>query len=173
MKSANTFIIFVFIVFSILLTSCSSSLKTNQNIDFGVSSQPDKVLYNMFPASIEGMKQFIINPSAEGKKLIIEFYAGKEQLVDCNRHRLSGDFLEKQVEGFGVSYYLFEGSGAVFSTKMGCPDYEKQIEFIASSSIRVIHNEKTPLVLYVPEGLEIRYSIWENTGSEQKALKQE
>lgn len=165
--------IFVFIVFSILLTSCSSSLKTNQNIDFGVSSQPDKILYNMFPASIEGMKQFIINPSAEGKKLIIEFYAGKEQLVDCNRHRLSGDFLEKQVEGFGVSYYLFEGSGAVFSTKMGCPDYEKQIEFIASSSIRVIHNEKIPLVLYVPEGLEIRYSIWENTGSEQKALKQE
>ena len=130
MKSANTFIIFVFIVFSILLTSCSSSLKTNQNIDFGVSSQPDKVLYNMFPASIEGMKQFIINPSAEGKKLIIEFYAGKEQLVDCNRHRLSGDFLEKQVEGFGVSYYLFEGSGAVFSTKMGCPDYEKQLRFL-------------------------------------------
>lgn len=173
MKSANTLIIFVFTVFSILISSCSSSLKTNQNLDFGVSSQPDKALYNMFPASIEGMKQFIINPSAEGKELIIEFYAGKEQLVDCNRHRLSGDFLEKQVEGFGISYYLFEGSGAVFSTKMACPDYEKQIEFIASSNIRVIHNEKIPLVLYVPEGLEVRYSIWENTGGDYKALKQE
>ena len=63
MKSANTVVIFVVIVFSVLLTSCSSSLKTNQNIDFGVSSQPDKVLYNMFPAAIEGMNQFIINPN--------------------------------------------------------------------------------------------------------------
>jgi len=50
------------------------------------------------------------------------------------------------------------------STKMACPpDEQPKQTFVAvrSQQALVRYNSKLPLVVYVPEGFEVRYRVWQ------------
>ena len=43
---------------------------------------------------------------------------------------------------------------------MACPDDEKHLEFVKSTTKMVPYNSKLPIVIYIQDGFQIKYSIW-------------
>ncbi len=124
---------------------------------------------SMFPKAKQGYKQWIIDLKKSGfeEKLKIEFYVGKIQAVDkCNSFFLAGNLKEVELQGWGYSYYEFTTNGAIAGTKMGCIDNAKVKKFIKSESIMARYNSRLPIVIYVPEGYELRYKIWSASENE-------
>jgi ecotin len=91
--------------------------------------------------------------------------------IDCNEHFYSGQLAQKKLEGRNYNYYLYEGDGKVFSTLMGCPGVEKRRVFVRTTTVTVPYNSRLPVVIYVPEQLEIRYKIWSRIEREYRAAK--
>lgn len=137
--------------------NATSSVNNNENIS--------DILKQM-PAPKKGYKRMVISvpakkDAAEERNYKIEIIPGKQMKVDCNEHGLIGELTEKDLEGWGYTYYEFTGSGDVFSTKMGCPDNTLHDEFVSGKTQIVAYNSNMPLVVYIPESLQVRYKIWE------------
>ena len=81
-------------------------------------------------------------------------------MVDCNKHFISGKINDSIVDGWGYSYYTIESNGLIASTQMGCPDLTKTKKFISMESKMIRYNSKLPIVIYLPEGMEVKYRIW-------------
>lgn len=94
--------------------------------------------------------------------LKIELLAGKVQEVDCNATHYTGLLTEKTLEGWGYNYYELSDLTGPISTKMACPDEDKSLQFVPvlSSGSLLQYNSRLPVVVYLPEGLELRWRIW-------------
>lgn len=94
--------------------------------------------------------------------LKIELLAGKVQEVDCNAMHYTGQLTEKTLEGWGYNYYELSDLTGPISTKMACPDEEKSLQFVPvlSSGSLLQYNSRLPVVVYLPEGLELRWRTW-------------
>ena len=116
----------------------------------------------MFPAPKHGFKQvFIKVPTKKNENNYkVEILVGKTEMVDCNRHFMGGTIEEKNLDGWGYTYYVAETNGNVGSTMMACPDGKLTKQFIHLESMTVNYNSRLPIVIYVPEGLEVNYKIW-------------
>lgn len=114
-----------------------------------------------FPAASEGMVRHVIElpKKSDESKLKVEIIPGKMMLVDCNHHTLLGKLVEKDLKGWGYTYYEFASDGKTMSTLMGCnvPDVNK---FISAEGLLVRYNSKLPIVIYAPVGYDIKYRIW-------------
>lgn len=100
----------------------------------------------------------------------VELVPGKTMEVDCNRHRLGGEFIEEVVSGWGYTYYIFKSNGEVASTMMACPG-PKQEKFVSGETLMVRYNSRLPLVVYLPKGMDLKYKIW-SVSEELSAEKQ-
>ncbi len=116
----------------------------------------------MFPAAKEGFKQVYIKvPSKKNESnLKVEVFVGKTIMADCNRHFMGGSINEANLDGWGYTYYEVESDGNVASTRMACPDNKQTKQFVHMESLMLRYNSKLPIVIYVPEGLEVNYRIW-------------
>ncbi|WP_295939055.1 ecotin family protein [uncultured Alistipes sp.] len=114
-----------------------------------------------FPAAKEGMVRHVIYVDKKSDESLfkVEIIPGKVMSVDNNRHILSGKIEEKNVEGWGYTYYEFTTNGQVASTLMASigPKVDK---FVSSRPIMVSYNSKMPVVVYAPEGYDIQHRIW-------------
>lgn len=133
-----------------------------------------KVDPSIFPTPEKGYKQYIIEvPHSDldsSKK--IEFKVGKWMEVDgCNYFNLNGSLQEHDLEGWGYTYFKFETNGEVASTMMGCPDAPKRNLFVSAKPQLTRYNGKMPIIIYAPEGYEVRYSIYTTDGDEYKAME--
>lgn len=98
----------------------------------------------------------------------VELIFGKMMEVDCNRHFLSGQLKRKVAQGWGYDYFVLGKIGGPASTMMACPpDEPKKNTFVRVSPGRdeaqngwQRYNPKLPIVIYVPDGIEVRYRIW-------------
>lgn len=92
----------------------------------------------------------------------VELVIGKNMMTDsCNRYFLGGKIEEKDLKGWGYSYYVVESSGQAASTMMGCHDKKTQEKFVAISTESLTrYNSKLPIVVYVPKGMIVKYRIW-------------
>lgn len=126
---------------------------------------------SMFPKPEQGFKQiYIAVPSAPNEEdLKIEVFAGKAQAVDCNRYSMQGTVTEENLEGWGYTYYKIQSNGQMVGTLMGCPDQKKTVRFIYMSPQLIRYNSKLPVVLYVPQDIEVRYRIWRADKTMRKA----
>lgn len=93
----------------------------------------------------------------------VELLIGQQKEVDCNLHRMSGDLQEKDLQGWGYTYFRLEKVGPMISTRMACSPKEKH----HSSFIPVVgngyllrYNSKLPIVVYVPQGFTVKYRLW-------------
>lgn len=128
---------------------------------FAQNNKPADV--KMFPDAKEGYKMVYIKlPSKKNEEnLKVEVFVGKNMEVDkCNRHLLNGILNKENLEGWGYSYLTVTSNGEVSSTLMACPDAKKENKFITMIPRTLDYNSKLPLVIYVPEGLEVKYRIW-------------
>lgn len=127
----------------------------------------------MFPSINGYIKQaiFLENLPLE-KNYKVEFYATKKAEVDnCNKHYLLGDFEMKTMDGWGYFYYVFKSNSELISTKMGCMDAAKMITDVPSGKTELIrYTSIMPLIVYAPEGIDIKYRIWKVDPKENKAI---
>lgn len=121
---------------------------------------PQKQL-EAFPAAKEGMVRHVIFLKKQKDESLykVEIIPGKTMSVDCNQHRLMGKLEEKDLQGWGYTYFDFTTNGQVTSTMMMCnkPNTDK---FVSSETQIIRYNSKLPIVVYAPEGYEIQYRIW-------------
>ncbi|AGZ35450.1 ecotin [Pseudomonas sp. SWI6] len=126
-----------------------------------------------YPKAEKGFTRQVIHLPAQADESAhtLEILAGKTLQVDCNRQRLAGSLEEKTLQGWGYSYYRLEKVGGPVSTLMACPDGKKTEAFVpvVGEGFMVRYNSKLPVVVYVPEGVEVRYRVWSASQDVQKA----
>lgn len=143
------------LVFAFLLVSTTSVLLAQKNANVAKEIE-------MFPAPKQGYKQvFIKVPSKKNEaNFKVEVFVGKTQMVDCNRHFMSGTIEEVNLDGWGYTYYVAETNGQIGGTLMACPDGKLTKQFIHLESVTLRYNSRLPIVIYVPEDMEVNYKIW-------------
>ncbi len=143
---------FIITVMAIALFSVGA-LAQNQTIEKEIG---------MFPAPKEGYKQVYIKVPAKKNEadFKVEVFVGKTIMVDCNRHFMGGTIEDVNLDGWGYTYYVVESDGNVASTRMACPTNKQTKEFVHMESKLIRYNSRLPIVIYVPDGLEVNYKIW-------------
>ena len=118
-----------------------------------------------YPPAEPGMQRLVFRAPAieqeDARK--VEVLAGKVLEVDCNKVALGGALRKEVAQGWGFPYYVLEVSDRAASTLMACPpDEPKTREFVAvgGEGFLLRYNSKLPVVVYAPEGFEVRYRIW-------------
>ena len=117
-----------------------------------------------YPAAAAGMKRIVIHLDAQADEYAwkIELSVGKVMETDGVNHIGGGaKIAEKTVDGWGYTY--FEATqAAMMSTLIGVPPGTPKVtRFVTMAGTGPVrYNSRLPLVVYVPEGLEVRYRLW-------------
>lgn len=119
-----------------------------------------------YPESLEGYDRYVLflpeikNSQKERK---VEIIPGVTTEVDCNKHGLSGMFVEKNIDGWGYSYLIFESDGGVYSTLMACLDDTKRTEVVTGATHLMDYNSRLPVVVFIPkkDNFSVQYRVWE------------
>ena len=105
--------------------------------------------------------------------LKVELIAGKTiPIQGKNQHHFAGKIQAENVSGWGFTQYRVSQLGALVSTRMAVdPDAPMVEQFIslAGEPFLIRYNSKIPVVIYAPEGVEVRYRIWNAQAQYQKA----
>lgn len=138
-----------------IVAACNSQKSTSE-------TAKEALILKDFP-EIEGFKPQLLSlkSTSESELLKVELIAGKTMEVDdCNTYGLQGEFEQKQVDATGASYYVFNSTGEVIQTLMACPDNKMHTEFVSGQSVMADYDSAQPLVVYVPDGIELKHHIW-------------
>ncbi|MCK9516756.1 MAG: ecotin family protein [Ottowia sp.] len=116
-----------------------------------------------FPPAEPGYRRHVIvlPPRNDEDQRRVELTGGKVMPVDCNVHGMDGQFNQQDVQGWGYTYWTLESEQQVRSTMMMCPDNRKHDAFVQTESVLIRYNSRLPVVVFVPEGLSLRWRIWE------------
>ena len=129
-----------------------------------------------FPPAGEGMVRYVLQlPEQEDESaFMVELIAGKTIEVDeGNRYFFSGTIKKETISGWGFPRYNVSKLGPMAGTLMAIdPNAPKVSRFIAlgGEPYLIRYNSRLPIVVYAPEGVEIRYRIW-STSPETKAFE--
>lgn len=128
-----------------------------------------------FPPPGDGMDRYVIQlphkERGEDNDFRVELIVGKEMLTDgVNLVRLGGTIEAKVLKGWGFTYYEVAEFGPAMSTLMGVQPGTPQVkQFISVPSKTINYNSRVPLVIYVPDGAQVRYRIWQASESTETA----
>ncbi|MDH3585005.1 MAG: ecotin family protein [Phycisphaerae bacterium] len=128
-----------------------------------------------FPAAGKGMTRHVIllphKERGEEDDFRIELIVGKQMLTDgVNRVMLSGTIQAKPLKGWGFTYYEVGKFGPAASTLIGVPPGTPKVQkFVTIPSTTIRYNSRIPLVVYVPQGAEVRYRLWQAAKTTQVA----
>jgi ecotin len=129
-----------------------------------------------FPPAAAGMIRYVL-PLPEEKNedsLKVELLVGQTVKVDAaNHYFFGGDLKTETIEGWGFDYIILRKLGPLAGTLMAVDPAAPKVEkFVAvGGEPRLLrYNSRLPLVVYVPEGVEVRYRIWRPEG-EWKPVK--
>lgn len=119
-----------------------------------------------FPAPSEGMERFVIvlphKERGEEDQFGVEIVAGREMLTDgVNLVRLGNRIEPRTLKGWGYTYYEVTGPPTTMSTLMAPPPGSPKVkQFVSAKSLQIAYNSRLPVVVYAPEGYQVRYRIW-------------
>jgi ecotin len=119
-----------------------------------------------FPPADEGMVRYVINlPEQEDETgWRVELQIGKTVQTDAaNRYFFGGTLETETIQGWGFDRHILRHLGPMAGTLMAVdPDLPKVERFITlGGEPRLLrYNSRLPLVVYVPEGVEVRYRFW-------------
>jgi len=140
-----------------------------------VSIAPAADNMQAFPPAGEGMVRYVLHlPEREDESAFkVELIVGKTVEIDAqNRYFLGGRIEAEAIEGWGFTRYIVRKIGPMAGTLMAVdPNAPKAARFVplGGEPFLVRYNSRLPVVIYVPEGVEVRYRIW-SAGAEAKAL---
>lgn len=118
-----------------------------------------------YPAAEPASERNVIRlPAADDEsQLRVELIIGKDMEIDCNQHWFGGKFDREVVAGWGYPFYRLSKVAGPASTLMACPPgEEKRAAFVMVrlDDPFVRYNSKLPVVVYVPDGFNVRYRVW-------------
>lgn len=133
-----------------------------------LASSPVRAAGDMkaFPPADAGMKRYVINlPKLDDEDAAkVELIVGKTVSVDeHNRHFFGGKLEKETIKGWGFDRYILRKLGPMAGTLMAVdPKAPKVDRFVALAGEPQLirYNSRLPIVVYVPDGVEVRYRIW-------------
>jgi ecotin len=149
---------------------------TALSVFFAVISAHAVDIMKAFPPAKEGMVRYVLQlPKQEDESSFkVELIVGKTVQVDEKNRYFFGGYIEKEtIKGWGYPSYNVSKIGPMAGTLMAVdPDAPKVARFITLGGEPYIirYNSRLPIVMYVPEGVEVRYRIWA-TGAELKSME--
>ncbi|MFN0066599.1 MAG: ecotin [Limisphaerales bacterium] len=128
----------------------------------------DEAVRNLkaFPPAEPGMRRFVIfvpQKKAE-ENFRVELQVGRTVLTDgVNRNFFGGRLETETIQGWGFDRQILRQLGPMAGTLMAPPEGAKQVErfvTLAGEAQLLRYNSRLPLVVYVPEGVEVRWRVW-------------
>lgn len=129
-----------------------------------------------FPPPAEGMVRHILQlPKLDDESLFkVELIVGKTVLLDSkNSYFFGGAIEEETIEGWGFPKYVLKDLGPMGGTLMAVDPNEPKVSrfvTVGGEPYLIRYNSRLPVVVYVPEGAELRYRIW-RAESEMKPIE--
>jgi ecotin len=131
-----------------------------------------------FPPAEKGMVRHVLQlPKQDDESLYrVELIVGRTVQVDeRNKYFFGGGIEQKTIEGWGFSFFKVSKLGPMAGTLMAidpnAPKVERFITLGGEPSI-IRYNSRLPIVVYVPDGVEVRYRIW-TAQADTKAMETE
>jgi ecotin len=110
---------------------------------------------------------------ADESEFKVEPIVGKTvQFDEHNRHFFGGKIDQETIKGWGFTRYTVSTLGQMAGTLMTVDPRAPTIaKFVAlgGDPYVVRYSSRVPIVVYVPEGVEVRYRLW-RAGAEVKAV---
>ena len=119
-----------------------------------------------FPPAGGGMVRHVLHlpPQADEAGFKVELIVGRTVEIDAgNRYFFGGRIEEETIKGWGFPRFVVSKLGPMAGTLMAVdPNLPKVVRFITLGGEPCIirYNSRLPVVVYVPEGVEVRYRIW-------------
>lgn len=119
-----------------------------------------------FPSAEPGMVRHVIRLPAKSDENSrkVELIIGKTiELEPRNTYFFAGHIEPEDIPGWGYTRYAVEKLGPMAGTRMAVdPATPKTKRFVplGGEPFLVRYNSRLPIVVYVPEGTEVRYRIW-------------
>ncbi len=129
-----------------------------------------------FPPAGAGMVRHVLHlpPQADEAGFKVELIVGRTVEIDAgNRYFFGGRIEEETIKGWGFPRFVVSKLGPMAGTLMAVdPNAPKVARFITLGGEPYIirYNSRLPVVVYVPEGVEVRYRIW-TAGAEPKSIE--
>lgn len=130
-----------------------------------------------FPPAEEGMVRHVLQlPRQDDESAFkVELMVGKTVHIDKENNYFFGGKIERSsIPGWGFTKYTVGKLGPMAGTRMAVdPNAPKADRFITlgGEPYLIRYNSRLPVVIYVPEGVEVRYRIW-SAGNEIKTMEQ-
>lgn len=119
-----------------------------------------------FPPAGKGMVRHVLDlPQQDDESsLKVELIIGKTVRTDnVNRYFFGGKIEKETIKGWGFPRYTVEQLGPMAGTMMAVdPNAPKVDRFIrlGGEPYLIRYNSRLPVVVYAPEGAEVRYRLW-------------
>lgn len=129
-------------------------------------SQESKDNMKAYPEAGEGTVRYVLHlePKDDEDRFRLELLVGKTVAIDeVNRYFFAGKLEEETIQGWGFPKYVLKQLGPMAGTRIGVdPDAPKVKRFITLGGEPNLmrYNSRLPVVVYVPEGVEVRYRVW-------------
>lgn len=129
-----------------------------------------------FPPAEKGMVRHVLPlPSKEDESAFqVELLIGKTVETDAgNRYFFGGKISKETIAGWGFPRYNVSNLGPMAGTRMAVdPNAPKVKRFISlgGEPYLIRYNSRLPIVVYAPEGVEVRYRIW-SAGADVKEIE--
>ena len=119
-----------------------------------------------FPPAEKGRVRYVLQlPKQDDESAFkVELIVGKTVLLDGqNRYFFGGKIQQETIKGWGFTRYNVSQLGPVAGTQIAVdPNAPKVNRFITlgGEPYLIRYNSRLPVVVYAPEGVEVRYRIW-------------
>jgi len=129
-----------------------------------------------FPPAGEGMVRYVLQlpKQTDESDYRVELIVGKTVRVDVqNRYFFAGRIEAETIQGWGFTHYIVSKLGPMGGTLMAVDPNAPQVErfiTLGGDPYLVRYNSRLPVVIYVPEDVDVRYRIW-SAGAETKVLE--
>jgi len=125
------------------------------------TEEENAIVLSWFPKPAPGMERHVIflEEKTDESLYEIEITPEKFMLTDCNSRSFLGEWEKIKLRGYRSHYYIYVPKTG-FSTMRGCLE-PKKYSFVSGPPIKVPYNSLFPVVVYTPEGFEIKHKILE------------
>ncbi len=128
-----------------------------------------------FPPPEKGQNRFVIQLAEQDDEsnYQVELMVGQTvEIDDKNQYFFGGKIKVESIEGWGYTRYVVSELGPMAGTMMAvdpnAPTVDRFIR-LGGGPFLIRYNSRLPVVVYVPEGVEVRYRIWRADPEESKA----
>ncbi len=128
-----------------------------------------------FPDAQQGMQRYVIELAHkernEEQDFRVQLIVGKKMKTDgVNLVRLGTSIEALPLKGWGYTYYEAKPESATLSTMMAAPEGAPEVmQFVTTAPLFIRYNSRLPIVVYAPEGYEVRHRIWAASGAYKTA----